>query len=248
MFRKPLIALAATVSLFALPAAAQETPASAAAGEAAMAAMAGAFKVDPLTAEQQARLPLAQTIVGKIMPPGTMNEVMGAMSQSILGPLAALASTPTPGDAVRMLGADPDSVVLDDVTAKEVIGIIDPAWKDRREQSVAVTQETMTKVMGAMEPVIRKAMAEIYAVHFSTPELTDIDAREKCRLDGAENAAVAEHEEILPLGNDAGNVRHSLFPLPDAGGLAVFDAHGGAALGGAALAYGAEEYAVGIAR
>lgn len=171
--RKFLATLMGAASLaWAAPAVAQD----AAEDEAALAMMAELFEVEPLTAEQQARLPAAEAIVGKILPPGTMGEVMGAMFDRILDPLMALATQPSEAAAASQLGVEPDLLELDAEQSAEVLALLDPAWSERQERTMGVTQAAIGRMMTAMEPAMRTAMAELYAVNFDERELADIDA------------------------------------------------------------------------
>ena len=61
------------------PLLAQETDPSAAEIDAAMAQLSGMFTVDPLTDEQQERLPQAARIIDRMIPEGTLPEMMGSM-------------------------------------------------------------------------------------------------------------------------------------------------------------------------
>ena len=82
------------------PGAAQTAPDApqAEAGEAAMdetmAMLSGMFPAEPLTAEQQARLPQAQRIIARIIPEGTMGEMMSGMFDQMLGPIMKMADAP----------------------------------------------------------------------------------------------------------------------------------------------------------
>ncbi len=134
------------------------------------------FQVEPLTAEQRARLPQAQAVIAKMMPPGTLQQMMGGMFDKMLGPMMAMASEASSADIARELGVDPDTFELDDEEAARIAAIVDPAWKERRELEAAAVQRGMTAAMTAMEPAMRKGMADAYAATFTTAELTDIDA------------------------------------------------------------------------
>lgn len=151
----------------------------------AMAALAGmmgeAIKVDPLTPEQQARLPQAEAIIARIIPPGAMAEtsqqmlggflnVFGGRSGDAMprGPLFAVA------DALGMDPADLHDVSEED--ANELASLLDPAWKERQDVMQGLVSGMMGDMMNVMEPPMRKAMAELYAIRFSSAELVAIEA------------------------------------------------------------------------
>ena len=191
--RKIAIVLAATAA-FCVPAslAAQDAAASvteaAPAGdgasapsqeEAEMAAiagmMAGAFKAEPLTEEQQARLPQAEAIINRLIPDGAMAEMSKQMFGSILGPLEGLMPSGAKPVAAEYLGVGPAELDgLSEEQAAEVATLFDPAWKEREAITKSLIPEMLSEVMTLMEPGMRKAMSELYAIRFTSAELTDI--------------------------------------------------------------------------
>ncbi|MCK0127033.1 DUF2059 domain-containing protein [Erythrobacter sp. F6033] len=142
----------------------------------AMAMLSGLFPVEPLTADQEARLPLAQNIIAKMIPEGTLGEMMEGMMGDMLGPIMEMgpkASTTTVADRI---GVTAFELEMDDEQAAEIASIFDPAWKERSDRQAAIMPEMMREMMTAMEPGMRKAMSELYAINFSATELTEIDA------------------------------------------------------------------------
>ena len=167
-----IVALAAPLALLGQPLAAQEPSEDEAA---AIAAITSAFAVEPLTAEQESRLPLAQKVVEKMLPEGAMAQVMGSMFDGMLGPFAKLAEAAGP-DLEDQIGYASGELELSDEQAVEIAAIIDPQWKERQKREMDMMQAAMGKIMSAMEPGMRKGMTEAYAVNFSVRELTDLDA------------------------------------------------------------------------
>lgn len=155
------------------PAAAQEEEAP---PDDFLGAMLGLFAPEPLTAEQEARLPLAQTIVAKIVPPGTMGEMMNSMFSGMLGPIMDLGAQPSSAEAAKQLGLDPLDLELDTEQSAEVLALLDPAWRERQERTMAATKSAVGKLMTAMEPAMREALSQLYAINFDARELADIDA------------------------------------------------------------------------
>lgn len=173
MFRKSLSMLAGAVSLSLAPAPAlaQEDP-----GMAELAQLGAMFEVEPLTPEQEARLPLARQIVAKVLPEGAMMDVMGSAFDGMLGPLMELANEDTNTALTTALGYSSEQLSLDDASSAEVLGIVDPAWRDRNAAISSMTQTMMSDMMTRMEPVMRDVMGELYAIYFTQDELRDIDA------------------------------------------------------------------------
>lgn len=167
----------------ALPLAAQEpaserkmTTRAADTSEKDVAAMMQAmFKLEPLNPDQQSRLPQAEKLIARIMPPGTMAQVMGGMYDKMLAPMMAMAGEPSSSEIAGELGVDPDDLDLEADEVARIAAILDPAWKERRKAETAAMQRAMTTAMTALEPGMRKGMAEAYAINFTSAELTDID-------------------------------------------------------------------------
>ena len=169
-----LLAAGASLSLLAAPVQAQDD----AAGPDAemMEAMRTMFPVEPLTAEELSRLPMARSIIDKMIPPGTLGEMMGGMFDQMFGPLMQMATSNPTGDVARQLGVEASDLELDEEQAVELAGILDPAWRERNEAMATVMPELMKGMMATMEPPMRKAMSEAYAIYFTEQELADISA------------------------------------------------------------------------
>lgn len=152
-------------------------PASAEAELAAMSNMfSGMFTAEPLTPEQEARLPAAQQLIAKVIPEGTMGEMMDTIFDSVLGPMMAMAPDGAATTLAKQIGLRPSDLMLEDDQAAELASLFDPAWDDRQQREVAMFPSMMKEVVGLMEPGMRKAMSELYAIRFSSGELTEIDA------------------------------------------------------------------------
>jgi Uncharacterized protein conserved in bacteria (DUF2059) len=129
----------------------------------------------PLTPEQQARLPLATALAEKVIPPGSMNDMLSGMFGGTLAPLAADAE-PDPYSALSRRGIFMGREQLDESRARRMAAMLDPAWDERERRERALTAQAIGGIMETMEPLLRQAMAEMYAIHFSAAELADIDA------------------------------------------------------------------------
>lgn len=139
--------------------------------------MGGGMKVDPLTPEQQARLPQAEAIIARIMPPGAMAEMSQQMFGGLLGGFGEKMPVGPRLAVAEALGIDPDSLDgLGEAEATELANLFDPAWKQREGAMQGMVSVMMGEMMNVMEPPMRKAMAELYAIRFSGAELAAIDA------------------------------------------------------------------------
>ncbi|MFZ9394716.1 MAG: DUF2059 domain-containing protein [Erythrobacter sp.] len=160
----------------AVPAAAQDAGATQRADETTLAAMAKMFAVEPLTAEQQARLPQATRIIDKMIPPGTMGEMMGSLFDGMMAPIMEMANSAPRGEVARQLGQPAEALDMSDQQLAEAADILDPVRGERNARVSQVMPRLMRGLMEVMEPSMRKAMTEVYAVHFSPRELADIEA------------------------------------------------------------------------
>ena len=142
----------------------------------AMAALTDMFKAEPLTAEQQARLPAAKALMMQIMPPGTMAEMYHSLFKRIMDPIMKMAESDPATDVAKNLGQDSVKLDLTDEQAKQAAAILDPGAATRNAAMMETLQSAMTKAMAAMEPDMREGMAEAYAVNFNSKELADIAA------------------------------------------------------------------------
>ncbi|MFM7377161.1 MAG: DUF2059 domain-containing protein [Erythrobacter sp.] len=144
--------------------------------EQAMAMLGGMFPATPLTAEQEARLPQATRIITRMIPDGTMGEMMGSMFDSMLGPLMATADAPAMDAVMKGTGISGLELDLSAEQAAELAALFDPAFAERHEREKAALPTLMRDMMTVMEPTMRKAMSELYAIHFSQAELDGIEA------------------------------------------------------------------------
>lgn len=137
---------------------------------------AGLFTKEPLTPEQEARVPAAEQLVAKIIPAGTMGEMMDKMMGGVLGPLMAAAPDAAVTTLAKKIGTETYALDLTEEQAGELASLFDAAWAERQKREAAMFPALMKEVMGLMEPGMRKAMSELYAIRFSSGELAEIDA------------------------------------------------------------------------
>ncbi|MBX7533855.1 DUF2059 domain-containing protein [Qipengyuania sp. 1XM1-15A] len=169
--KKWILALGAPLALSAQPVIAQEEEQS---QEEVFATMAEMFKPEPLTAEQQANLPLAREVITMIMPEGAMAEMMGGTFDDMIKPMLELASKMDAPSLARELGVDMVAREMTDAEIEEASLLVDPVRQERNDRITEMMPELMTGMMQAMEPIMREAMIEVYAANFSTRELTDV--------------------------------------------------------------------------
>ena len=144
--------------------------------EQAMAALGEMFPTEPLTPEQEARLPLAERIVAQMIPEGTMGEIFSSVFDEMLQPMMQMGGDPSALTVSKGIGVTPFELEREAEQAQDIAALFDPAWDVRQERELAVFPQVMAEMMTLMEPGIRKAMSELYAIRFDDQELIDIEA------------------------------------------------------------------------
>ena len=119
---KALAASAPLALAFATPAMAQDAEES---QEEVFAMMAQMFPVEPLTPEEESRLPISQEIIDKMIPPGTLGEMMGSMFDGMMGPIMEIAAQANAGDIAKSLGVSSYELDMNDKQLAEVAQIED---------------------------------------------------------------------------------------------------------------------------
>ena len=180
--KKIVNAMAAAALVCAVPAAAQEDPEH---SESAMSPgdldefagmMAGLFQTEPLTEEQNARLPAAQAVVGEMMPDGFYGEMMAGMMDKMLRPMLTMFSQPEFVLGAR-LAVDAEAIeALEEAEQAELTAMLDPAYQARGDAMVAVLTSRMGGMFTAMEGPMREGLSKAYAVRFDDAQLADIAA------------------------------------------------------------------------
>jgi len=180
--KKIVNAMAAAALVCAVPAAAQEDPEH---SESAMSPgdldefagmMAGLFQTEPLTEEQNARLPAAQAVIGEMMPDGFYGEMMAGMMDKMLRPMLTMFSQPEFVLGAR-LTVDAEAIeALEEAEQAELTAMLDPAYQARGDAMVAVLTSRMGGMFTAMEGPMREGLSKAYAVRFDDAQLADIAA------------------------------------------------------------------------
>ncbi|OAN83635.1 hypothetical protein A8B77_05175 [Erythrobacter sp. EhN03] len=180
--KKIVNAMAAVALVCAVPAAAQEDPEH---SQSAMSPgeldefagmMASLFQTEPLTEEQNARLPAAQAVVGEMMPDGFYGEMMAGMMDKMLRPMLTMFSQPEFVLGAR-LTVDAEAIeALEEAEQAELTAMLDPAYQARGDAMVAVLTSRMGGMFTAMEGPMREGLSKAYAVRFDDAQLADIAA------------------------------------------------------------------------
>ena len=143
---------------------------------AVLAMMSGLFQAEPLTAEQEARLPVATAIVATMMPEGFYGELMRDMMEKTMRPIMAMFSEPDFLLASRLTLDEAAIAELGDAEKKELLTMLDPAWDQRADTMVNAIVANMGGAYAAVEPPVRAGLAKAYAVRFDEAQLADISS------------------------------------------------------------------------
>ena len=132
---------------------------------------------EPLTPEQEARVPAAQSVVLKLFPEGTytkmMSESIGPMMDGIMG---SIAGSPTIV-LFELTGITPNQLSeVDEANLSDAVALLDPNMGERNAEITDLTMSLISDVMVKMEPSYRAGLARAYAVRFTEEELADLDA------------------------------------------------------------------------
>jgi len=206
MLRRLLFAWGAIAFLPVTPVAAQE---SAVTDPTAL--MRDMFPAEPLTAEQEARLPAAQALADRMVPDGVYAEVIDDTLQVMLGPLMTMVSgraTDATLLSMRLGFQAEDIAALSEAERLEIAALLDPAHAERAEAATAAMMVPLRDIMVAVEPRLRTGLARAYAARYDQTELAAIDAF------FATPAGRRFAGELLPIFADPQVVSASLETLP----------------------------------
>lgn len=142
-----------------------------------MAGMFGSlFQADPLTPEQEARLPKSSQVVATIMPDGFYAKIMAKTIESTMEPLISMLSG-TDMVLSSRLDVDPDTLeTLSEDQKTELARLLDPAFDERAAAMFAGMTGGMSGMFNQMEPPMREGLSRAYAVRFTEAQLDDIAA------------------------------------------------------------------------
>lgn len=131
---------------------------------------------DPLTPEQETRVPAAQAVVLQLFPEGTyakmMDETMKPMMDGILGNIAGSPAILL----MELTGLAPSELTaIDDAQLNEAVALLDPNAKARNAEIADMTLSLISDVVVKIEPSYRAGLARAYAVRFTEDELVGLN-------------------------------------------------------------------------
>lgn len=138
--------------------------------------MGGLFQTEPLTPEQDARLPAARDVVAVMLPEGFYADMMGGVMEKTMGPMMRMFSSPELLLQSRLAVDEGAIAALDEDERRELISLLDPAWDRRGDAIMAVVSGELASAFTVLEPPVRDGLARAYAVRFDQRQLADIAA------------------------------------------------------------------------
>jgi hypothetical protein len=131
------------------------------------------FSQTEAVAADPAKQKLAETMAGKIIPPGSYEKMMKDMSTQMADTI--IAQTLGMDASTFEMAKEGDTSVTDGKTVGELAAEADPDFKERMDIMMRVTFDEMGKLMSAMEPAARGALANVYARKYTAAQLTDMN-------------------------------------------------------------------------
>lgn len=133
------------------------------------------FKTDPLTPEQEARLPLAQQMALHMMPEGSFGAAMQQTIEPVMTVMMSELGSDPRSRLAEISGVESDHLAgLADETAQEALDIFDPDHAARLERMSGIMLGMVTKLMTAVEPAYREATAQSLATRFDEVEMREL--------------------------------------------------------------------------
>ena len=172
--------IAAGALMIATPAAAQDEFGSEEMTEQQMAefgALFGSmFQAEPLTLEQEARLPAAQRVVGLMLPDGFYGKMMADTIGPMFDGIFSMFGGPDMIVSSKFVLSDEQREALSDAQMAEIAGIVDPAYESRGGAISDAMNASMTEAFAVMESPMRDGLSRAYAARFDDTQLADIAA------------------------------------------------------------------------
>ena len=124
-----------------------------------------------------AQLEAAKLVVAKVFPDGTYKKMMGEsftkMMDSMMDGMGDM-----PMRSIAAIGnlSEDQLAELGDTTLAEVMTIYDPQFRERMQIGTRAMMDSMTDLMGTMEPRMRDGLGRAYARRFTAQQLGELNA------------------------------------------------------------------------
>ena len=131
---------------------------------------------EPAATGDKAELNISRRIAARLIPDGIMKKVMGSTMDMMMGGMMDKMMDMPIRDLAGLTGLREDALPeIGPGTMREIMEILDPAFKERARLAMGTMTTELGTVMGKMEPDLREAMAEAYVNQFTGAELGDLD-------------------------------------------------------------------------
>ena len=149
---------------------AQEEVAEAVAAEFEM--LGDLFKPEPLTAEQEARLPTAERMTDVAFPVGSFRTIMETSIAPMMDVMMGLATLDDATALSEITGMAPEDLAeRDETELEEALQVLDPHYDERSEAVGKMTVTLMAQMFDALEPSYRSGLSRAFASRFTQAEM-----------------------------------------------------------------------------
>ncbi|QUL37450.1 DUF2059 domain-containing protein [Erythrobacter sp. JK5] len=130
---------------------------------------------EPLTAEQEALLPLATQMSAAIVPEGALVEA----TEQTMAPMMQIMMAEEVSDArtrlAEVTGVESDELyLLEDAATQSALSVFDPNFAERTEKTNAILLSTITRLLAALEPAYREGLARALTLRFDKAEMSEL--------------------------------------------------------------------------
>ena len=132
------------------------------------------FETEPLTPDEERRVPAARSLVDTIMPAGFYGDMMGEMMDGTLRPMFAMFSGPDFVIAERTGKDMSDLEDLSEEDREQLAAILDPAYDQRGEAMMDAMMTMLTGTFAVIEEPIKEGLSRAYARRFTSDQMTEI--------------------------------------------------------------------------
>lgn len=133
------------------------------------------FAAEPLTAEEEARLPLAVAMADHVFPAGSFAVVM---EESMAPMMTAMMARLTDDPAVAVYNATgvptEDLAALEEEDLQEALALFDPHYRARSERIGQMVVTLMGDLFEAIEPAYREGLSRAFATRFEAGEMEEL--------------------------------------------------------------------------
>ena len=141
----------------------------------AFSVFADVFAADPLTPEQEARLPLAKRMTDRVFPEGSFSVIMDQSMEPMMDIMMATVTEDPRTQLSELTGIPAESLgELEDDTAQEALTLLDPQHEERNARLGEIVIDMIGDLYEAIEPSYREALARAFTTRFESGEMEEL--------------------------------------------------------------------------